>query len=165
MRLRPAALACALLLACDGDPQAPAAVDLFACGEPPVCDIPWSSQVLPGRVVCAGDAIAAGEPGLLLATETVDPGTSQRERLIWLQADGTAIVQTRERPCSGACGDAAWGAPSAPERCDVAIDPALVEACRACATDVCDDCTWVPDDALTNCAPADEPTCDIFQDG
>jgi hypothetical protein len=154
--------------------------DLFKCNLPVTCPemTIWDLTVV-GGFACAGELVTSGKPGVLLGTLKPDGGTYEKQSLVIVRGDGTAVLQTRERPDY----NGPWESPAVQQQCNVVITSELAAACAAggsgggggsggnggfgggsgSGSDTCGSCCWWPGDGLANCTPIDELSCSDAQ--
>ncbi|MEM9459396.1 MAG: hypothetical protein AAGF11_34780 [Myxococcota bacterium] len=132
---------------------------LFACEMAPQCDIeyhldPWDD---PSTVECAASLVLSGESGLILGQYVPGPGTYEEQTLVFVNGDGTAVVQSRERSCPDECelDVQPWDPPSNTQECTLGGLEALADACEAGQS-----CQWWPWDNLTDCTDLAAPMCE-----
>ncbi|MRG98525.1 hypothetical protein [Polyangium spumosum] len=138
--------------------------DLFACGV--TTDCPQMSIHLSPEpeqaLVCAAKLIVSSAPGALSALEVPGPNFTQTERLIVLQGDGKALVQSRHRACEiGSCPPEPipWEPSSAHQICDVVLGDDVAAGCAAMDDMTCRWSPWGPG-KLENCVEVEDWGCD-----
>ena len=137
--------------------------DLFACGVTTDCP-QMSIHLYPEpepALICAAKLIVSNQPGALSAIEVPGPNFFQTERLIILQGDGKALVQSRHRECEiGSCPDPVpWEPSSAHQICDVVLGNDVAAGCAAMDDTTCRWSPWGPG-KLENCMEVADWSCD-----
>ncbi|MDI1444340.1 hypothetical protein [Polyangium sp. 6x1] len=132
--------------------------DLFACGVMPDCE-QISIHISPEpewALVCSAKLIVSQQPGVLSALENPGPVISQTERIIIVQGDGKALVQSRHRECGT---DSCWEPSSAHQICDLVLGNNVAAGCAAMDDMTCRWSPWGPG-GLENCMDVDDWSCD-----
>lgn len=137
------------------------ALDLFACGFEPSCErvIVHIYPIPPETLPCAARLVLGGGTGVLNSLLTPGPYVDETESLIFVQGDGTALVQTRERHCGREgmeCGPTPVWELSQHQICDLVVSPDLEAACEADAAE----CAFRPWGDVRNCRAVEEHTCE-----
>jgi hypothetical protein len=137
-------------------------VDLFSCGLTPGCDqIIYHNEPSPASALtCFAQLVVSGSPGVLDAVQAPGPYFTQKELLLVVLGDGTALVQSRFRECkTTTCPNPVpWEASSAHQICTIVMTDGLAAACAAGDPNTCAWSPWYPG-GITDCHDVDDRTC------
>lgn len=140
---------------------------MFGCGLPSRCpEITWHLDPYddPEAVRCAAELIVSGQPGVLRAADVPGPGGWEEETILFVEGDGTALMQTRERSCPDDDWECdldsqPWQGPWSTSDCEILLVEQLV---TSCAIEGDDGCRWWPWGNLS-CTSTADPVCEDLQ--